>query len=91
VTLALRGRTLLVTSDERGVLTVRFTRRGHRTRTLDRTLGRGTHRIALPRLTPGAWRATITLTDAAGNHSRPAQVTVRVKRPRTPLRARRAA
>lgn len=91
VKLALRGHTLLVTTDERGMLAARFTRRGHRTRTLDRTLGRGVHRIALPRLTPGAWRATITLTDAAGNHSRPAQVTVRVKRPRTPLRARRAA
>jgi hypothetical protein len=91
VKLALRGRTLVVTSDERGVLTARFTRRGHRARGLARTLGRGTHRIALPRLTPGAWRATVTLTDAAGNHSRPARLTVRVKRPRTPLRARRAA
>ena len=91
VKLLLRGRTLVVTSDERGTLTANFTRRGHRARRLGRTIGRGTHRITIPRLTPGAWRATITLTDAAGNRSRPAQVTVRVKRPRTPPRARRAA
>jgi hypothetical protein len=89
--LSVRGRTLTLTADEGGVLTVRLARRGHRGRKLGRTIGRGVQHVTLPRLEAGAWRATLTLTDAAGNRSEVERLTVRVKRPRTRPRATRAA
>ncbi len=89
--LAVRGRRLTLRADEGGTLTLKLTRRGHRGRMLGRTLAAGSVHITLPRLSPGTWTATLRLTDAAGNRSRPARLTVRVKPTRTPPRARHAA
>lgn len=89
--LAVRGRTLSLTADEGGRLTLKLTRRGHRARSLARTIRAGRRTVTLPRLAAGTWTATLTLTDAGGNRSRPARLTVRVKPPRTRPRGRRAA
>ena len=89
--LAVRGRTLTLASDEGGRLALKLTRRGHRARTLSRTIGSGLRHIMLPRLAAGTWSAAVTITDAAGNRSRTARVTVRVRPPRTRPRGTRAA
>jgi hypothetical protein len=65
---------------------VRATRRGTactRTlarRTVTKAIGAGARRIALPLLSVGTWRVRVTVTDAAGNASRPALRTVRAAR-----------
>src|SRR3954468_23555169 len=89
--LSVRGRTLTVAADEGGRLALRLTRRGHRAHRIDRLIGAGVQHIPLPRLSPGTWRATLTVTDAAGNRSREAGLAVRVKRPRTRPHGTRAA
>jgi hypothetical protein len=49
-------------------------------RRVSRTVGVGPARIDVGRLSEGTWRATVTVTDAAGNASRPQTLTLRVKR-----------
>ena len=75
--LRIDGRTLTLTADEGGRLELELTRRGHHARTLRHTIRPGFRRVTLPRLSAGAWRATLTLTDAAGNRSRAARLTFR--------------
>jgi hypothetical protein len=89
--LAVHGRTLTLRASKGGTLTLRLSRRGHRARTLRRTIAAGSQHITLPRLSAGTWTATLVLTDGARNRSRPARVTVRVKPTRTPPRGRHAA
>jgi hypothetical protein len=88
--LGVHGRTLTLTTDEGGVLTVHLSLRGHHARMLGRTIRAGRRSVTLPRLAAGAWRATIRLTDAAGNRTQ-TRLTVRVKPPRTRPRGTRAA
>ena len=89
--LAVRGGKLVLTADEGGALVVKLSRRGHRARMFGRTIERGVQRVTLPRLSAGTWTATLRLTDAAGNRSRAARVTFRVRPTRTPPRGRHAA
>jgi PKD domain len=89
--LVVRGRRLTLRADESGTLTLKLSRRGHRARMLGRTIAAGSGHVTLPRLAAGTWTATLSLTDAAGNRSRPARVTVRVKPTRTPPRGKRGA
>jgi PKD domain-containing protein len=88
--LGVRGRTLTLTADEGGTLTVNLSRRGHRTRMIGRTIRAGRRSVTLPRLAAGTWKVVLGLTDAAGNRAQ-ARLTVRVKPPRTRPRGTRAA
>jgi hypothetical protein len=73
--------TLTLTTDEAGRAHVVLAKicRGCPRRTVARSLRAGTARIPLGRLSPGTWRLTLTVTDAAGNTSPAAVRIVRVK------------